>query len=941
MLAATAPFMLPVPGESFVQPFKAGYGLRLTGATSGYVGLKPAAAAGSTNFTLPSADAAGCWVSDGSGNLSLETAAQTKTRLGLGATDDPTFGDLTVDSLTILNPAVVINSTTMHVADPLIKLGVGNGSDALDLGFYAQYTSSGAKYTGLFRDATDNKFKLFTALQVEPTTTVNTAGAGYTPATLAIGSLEASGSISMAVGQVLYYGAYPFIQAQPSLHNFYGGGAGNLTGTGEESTAFGHEAGRDLTSGGANSLFGDAAGVELTTGTENSLFGTHAGKKLLGGNYNDVFGCDALFAAVNVINTCVFGAHAMFALVTGNDNTAFGSHAMGIADGCQNNTVIGSGGMANLTSGSNNAGCGYKTLSEIGAGSGNSSLGGYAGFGASGGSNNVLIGYLQSFTPAMTGSGNVLVGACDGDAASYGQVTSGSNNISIGHNVAVASPTASSQLCVGNLIYGTGLSGTGATISTSGAIGFGVKAPAAAVHVLKTTEQLRLGYDATYYVSHTVSSAGSYTITPVSGKVGIGIIPTTTLHTYTATGNVYSQVQRNLRAQGDVGFRINGGSDGVNWYMYQAASSDSLRFALTSDLLILSTNTAIFGHGTTGTNAYAVAIDGGSGTGGGGYFAFRRNSVTVGYAGSDSAITGGSSNSTAFWATAGNGINFYTNDSATARMVIASNGSTTLTAPTTIIPLTLTRTTHSSYGRYISCVQGGVEEAYLSTGLAAGHGGVLWLSLSGTNYTTLRHNAGYPYLETSEATFQFNVGSNRGMVFSSSYGTIACGGPVTFSDQRDAAVLTPIVASSATFRTSIGLEVLALKSTATNDDPELKVYQNRVATTDATVTTLHTIAIADNTTYALTATVECRCTGGAGGNSGKAARFDFISRARRSGGIALLGTVTATYTDQDGTAWAATFDVDGGNNARIRVTGGATDDIVWHVVELKVSPLST
>jgi hypothetical protein len=73
-------------------------------------------------------------------------------------------------------------------------------------------------------------------------------------------------------------------------------------------------------------------------------------------------------------------------------------------------------------------------------------------------------------------------------AASTGQVTTGSNNISIGNDVAVASATASNQLNIGNLIYGTTLSGTGATIST-GNIGIGIKAPAQKLDVAGTIRQ--------------------------------------------------------------------------------------------------------------------------------------------------------------------------------------------------------------------------------------------------------------------------------------------------------------------------------------------------------------------------------------------------------------------------------------------------------------------
>ena len=69
---------------------------------------------------------------------------------------------------------------------PLIKLAKENSSDTIDIGFYGLYNTSGTQdlYTGLFRDTNDNKFKLFTGLEDEPTTTVNISGNGYTTATL-------------------------------------------------------------------------------------------------------------------------------------------------------------------------------------------------------------------------------------------------------------------------------------------------------------------------------------------------------------------------------------------------------------------------------------------------------------------------------------------------------------------------------------------------------------------------------------------------------------------------------------------------------------------------------------------------------------------------------------------------------------------------------------
>ena len=113
-----------------------------------------------------------------------ETASVT-----IGLPDDVTIaGDLTVNGTT-----TTVNSDTLSVTDPLIKLAKSNsGADSLDIGFYGLYDTSGSQdlYAGLFRDANDSgKFKLFKDLQVEPTTTVNTSGTGYAVGTL-VSNLE-------------------------------------------------------------------------------------------------------------------------------------------------------------------------------------------------------------------------------------------------------------------------------------------------------------------------------------------------------------------------------------------------------------------------------------------------------------------------------------------------------------------------------------------------------------------------------------------------------------------------------------------------------------------------------------------------------------------------------------------------------------------------------
>ena len=108
---------------------------------------------------------------------------------GITVTDDITIaGNLTVEGT-----QTVFETNNIIVKDPLFKLAKDNStSDALDIGFYGLYDTSGSQdlYAGLFRDTDDDKFHLFKSLQVEPTTIVDKTGTGYTAATLVVGHLE-------------------------------------------------------------------------------------------------------------------------------------------------------------------------------------------------------------------------------------------------------------------------------------------------------------------------------------------------------------------------------------------------------------------------------------------------------------------------------------------------------------------------------------------------------------------------------------------------------------------------------------------------------------------------------------------------------------------------------------------------------------------------------
>ena len=185
-----------------------------------------------------------------SGTSNEVTVGESSGTITVGLPDDVTIaGDLTVNGDT-----VTVDTATLNVEDPLIKLAKNNNSsDSLDIGFYGLYDTSGSQdlYAGLFRDANDSgKFKLFKDLQAEPTTTVNVSGTGYTKATL-VADLE-----------------------------------GNVTGnaTGNAGTATALATGRDI------SLTGDVTGTtgSVFDGTGNvSIAATIAATSVEGSMLND------------------------------------------------------------------------------------------------------------------------------------------------------------------------------------------------------------------------------------------------------------------------------------------------------------------------------------------------------------------------------------------------------------------------------------------------------------------------------------------------------------------------------------------------------------------------------------------------------------------------------------------------------------------------------
>lgn len=107
-------------------------------------------------------------------------------------------GNFTVSGNTVIFGGALtsINSTTLSIRDSLVRLANNNNSsDVIDIGLIGLYGVSDL-FAGLFRDASDGKFRLFKDSQEDLSTasTINIAAAGYTVATL-VANLE-GGTVS-------------------------------------------------------------------------------------------------------------------------------------------------------------------------------------------------------------------------------------------------------------------------------------------------------------------------------------------------------------------------------------------------------------------------------------------------------------------------------------------------------------------------------------------------------------------------------------------------------------------------------------------------------------------------------------------------------------------------------------------------------------------------
>jgi hypothetical protein len=237
----------------------------------------------------------------------------------------------------------------------------------------------------------------------------------------------------------------------------------------------GYQAGRSNVGGIRDTFIGTQAGYANVNGIYSTYIGNGAGASNVNGSYNAMVGVSAGQFNVTGGGDVLMGYRAGYANTSGSSNSAFG-HQSGY----------------NNTSGSANSSFGSGAGSANYTGSNNTYIGASAGASASliTGSNNVFLGY-QSGVNLSSGSNNLILSTATSSTA-VSNITTGSQNILIGNNISLPSATANGQLNIGNIIYGTGVTGTVSTVSSAN-IGIGTSSPTAQLHTTGTVRFSNFG----------------------------------------------------------------------------------------------------------------------------------------------------------------------------------------------------------------------------------------------------------------------------------------------------------------------------------------------------------------------------------------------------------------------------------------------------------------
>ena len=283
-------------------------------------------------------------------------------------------------------------------------------------------------------------------------------------------------------------------------------------------TSLGVNSFNPLNSGISNTAIGDGSLSSNTTANYNTAIGTNALNATNTGTRNTGIGVNSLFlntiggyntaTGVNALrnNTTAFyntamGSEVLFNNTIGTQNVALGSFSMHENTIGNYNTANGVNSLFSNTSGNENVANGTSALHDNTFGSYNVGMGMYALYSNMTGINNVAVGSYALANSNILGNNNTGIGGAALDYTSGSDntglgyhsgynITTGSNNITIGSGAFVQNPTASNQMSIANVVYGTGLNS-----AASGKIGIGATDPNAKLQINSSNQAVPANTD--------------------------------------------------------------------------------------------------------------------------------------------------------------------------------------------------------------------------------------------------------------------------------------------------------------------------------------------------------------------------------------------------------------------------------------------------------------
>ena len=314
-----------------------------------------------------------------------------------------------VGDFTVNGTFTTTGTDSLDVTDPFIFLANANPGDTYDTGVISQFYDGVAnRYTGYFRDITDNRYKLFGNLLTQPTTTVDTSDPSFQFQDLVLANLSATGNVS---------------------GNFFLGNGSQLTGI--------------LTTV-----------SNVTNGTSGLLIPALNGNVIInvGGTTISTVSSSVGLAITGNVNATT-GISAIGNIVGGNVTTA------GIASATGNITSA-----ANIAGGNLLAGGLLSVAGSVTAGAGASITGAMSASGNVTGGNVLTAGFVTA-TGNVTG-GNVRTGGLiSATGAIYGNSLSIDTTINAGTDI-----VASGALSAGTTISAAGTISSGLEITAAGNI---------------------------------------------------------------------------------------------------------------------------------------------------------------------------------------------------------------------------------------------------------------------------------------------------------------------------------------------------------------------------------------------------------------------------------------------------------------------------------------